>query len=88
MAKSNLNSKPDHQMMSFGQYGSRLIGTGETGESDEVYKAVTGLSSTVIELTQQKGDTTLSITLETGVTVYGLFTAISVTSGQALAYIG
>ena len=89
MAETNLNSKSDFQMLSFGQFGSEYIVAGETGSESTVFKSITALEQTVITLTQLKGDTTLtSITLETGITVYGLFTAVSVTSGKVLAYIG
>jgi len=89
MADTNLNSKPDFQMLSFGQFGSEYIVAGETGTTDIVYKAITCLDTAVVTLTQIKGDTTLtSIPLAIGVTVYGLFTSVSVASGKVLAYIG
>lgn len=87
--KSNLNTKVDYFKVTFGQWGTRLIGAAETGEAGEVYLAVTALLDTAITLEQPLGDTTLTLaTLPAGVTIYGSFSSVSVTTGQVLAYIG
>ena len=89
MAETNLNSKPQYQMLSFGQYGSEYIVTDETGTPTVVYKFITALEASVLTLTQIKGDATLTtIPVPVGVTIYGLFTSVSVVSGKVLAYIG
>jgi len=89
MEKVNLNSTADFQNMMFGQLGSRYIEAAGTGESGEVYKVITALEATVVTLVQPKGDATLTdLPIPAGVTVYGKFTSVSVTSGSVLAYIG
>lgn len=87
--KTSTSSAADYRGLTFGQVGSRYIVDTETGESGEIYKAITALADTVVTLTQNKGDTTLtSLPIPAGVTVYGRFTAIQMVSGGILAYIG
>ena len=89
MADSNLASAPDYRLLAFGQFGSEYIVAGETGTATIVYKANTVLEAASLTLTQIKGDATLTtIPVPAGVTIYGLFTAVSVVSGKVLAYIG
>ena len=87
--KTSTASAVDYRGLSFGQLGSRYLVDTDAGTSGEIYKAITAVSATVITLTQNKGDTTItSLPLSVGVTVYGRFTAIQMVSGGVIAYIG
>lgn len=86
--KLNVQTEADFHQMAFGQKGSRYLSGTDTGTAGEVYKAITALEETVITLTQPLGDTSLAITIPSGLTVVGKFTAVELTSGGCLAYIG
>lgn len=87
MAYENVNATPNFQRQVLGQKGLRSIRTGGTGISGEYYRAITVLADAVISTTADAGDSLSSVTIPAGVTVYGLFSAVTVTSGEVLAYI-
>jgi hypothetical protein len=45
------------------------------------------LADAVVTLTSEEGDNLSAVTLLAGSTVYGLFSAVSVSSGTVIAYI-
>ena len=87
MAYENVNATPNFQRQVLGQKGLRAIKTGGTGTAGEHYRAITVLADAVISTTADAGDSLSSVTIPAGVTVYGLFSAVTVTSGEVLAYI-
>ena len=87
MAYENVNATPNFQRQVLGQKGLRSIRTGGTGTVGEHYRAITVLADAVISTTADAGDSLSSVTIPAGVTVYGLFSAVTVTSGEVLAYI-
>jgi hypothetical protein len=87
MAYENVNATPNFQRQVLGQKGFRTIGAAGTGQAGEFYRAITATDYSVISVTSESGDNLSSAELPAGVTIYGLFSAVSVTSGRILAYI-
>jgi hypothetical protein len=87
MAYENVSSPVNFQRQVLGQKGLRTIRTGGAGTSGEFYRAITVLADAVISTTAEAGDNLSSAAIPAGVTVYGLFSSVSVTSGEVLAYI-
>jgi hypothetical protein len=87
MAYENVNATPNFQRQVLGQKGFRAIGAAGTGTSGEFYRAITATDYSVISVTSESGDSLSSAELPAGVTIYGLFSEVSVTSGRILAYI-
>jgi hypothetical protein len=84
---SNITNPVNYQLQAFGQNGFRNIASGFSPVSGEFYRAVTVLSDAVVTVTSTSGDNLSAITLLAGTTIYGLFSAVSVSSGRVLAYI-
>jgi len=87
MAYENVNATPNFQRQVLGQKGLRTIGAAGTGTAGEFYRAITATDDAVISATSEAGDNLLSVAIPAGVTVYGLFSTLSVTSGKIIAYI-
>jgi len=87
MAYENIQAEPNFYRQSFGQKGFRRITSSFSPISGEYYRAFTVISDAVITTTPLEGDNLSAVTLLAGTTVYGLFSAISVSSGALIAYI-
>ncbi len=87
MAYENVNATPNFQRQVLGQKGFRAIGASGTGTSGEFYRAITALDYATITIVSESGDDLTSAVIPTGVTIYGLFSSVSVTSGKVIAYI-
>ena len=87
MSYENVSSPEKFQRQVLGQKGLRLIGASGSGQAGEFYRAITATDDAVISATAEAGDSLVSVTIPAGVTVYGLFSTISVTSGKIIAYI-
>lgn len=87
MAYENVSSPVNFQRQVLGQKGFRLIVAAGAGQAGEFYRAITATDDAVISVTAEAGDSLASVTIPAGVTVYGLFSTISVTSGKIIAYI-
>ena len=87
MGFSNLNNTQNHQLATFGQKGfDYLSGTASTSLATH-YNAITVLDDCVLTVTSTTGDSMSSVEVPAGVTVYGLFTSVSIAGGSILAYI-
>jgi len=78
------------QKVSFGDYGFRVLSSGETSVANETFAAIQVLADCVVSLTNntQGGDTTItSLSLSAGQAIYGNFEDVSVTSGKVIAYL-
>jgi len=78
------------QRASFGDYGLRILSSGETSVANENFAAIQVLADCVISMTNSTdgGDTTItSLSLSAGQAIYGNFENISVTSGKIIAYL-
>lgn len=64
-----------------------MVTSAFTPVSGEFYRAFTVTSDAVITATSEEGDSISAVTLLAGTTIYGLFSAVSVTSGRVIAYI-
>ncbi len=87
MAYENVNATPNFQRQVLGQKGLRTIRTGGAGTSGEFYRAITVLDDAVISTTSEAGDNLNAVSVSAGITIYGLFSTVSVTSGEVVAYI-
>ena len=86
MAYSNLTNPGNYQLASFGQKGFKKV-VSSTAAPAGHYNAILVLDDIVLTCTSLNGDNLTSIDVPAGVTIVGMFTAISVASGTALAYI-
>lgn len=78
------------QSLSFGDYGFRILSSGETSIEGEHFGAVILLNDSTIGFTNDVsgGDTSISnLQLAAGQTIYGNITNLSITSGKVIAYI-
>jgi len=78
------------QKVSFGDYGLRILSSGETSVANEAFAAIQVLADCVVSFTNNTdgGDTTItSLSLSAGQAIYGNFEDISVASGKILAYL-
>jgi hypothetical protein len=87
MAYENVNATPNFQRQVLGQKGFRKLRTGNTSTVGEFYRAITVLADASITLTSEAGDGLTTETVAAGITIYGLFSSITVVSGDVLAYI-
>lgn len=87
MGYSNITNPVNYQLASFGQSGFRKISTGQTGTSGEQYRVIYALENATISATSVNGDSLSAQAILAGTSIYGLFTAVSVSSGSILAYI-
>ena len=87
MAYENVNATPNFQRQVLGQKGFRKLTTGGSSTSGEFYRAITVLDDAVITTVSEAGDPLTSEAIPAGITIYGLFSSITVTSGELIAYI-
>ena len=87
MSYENVNATPNFQRQVLGQKGVRTIRTGGSSTAGEFYRAITVLDDAVITTASEAGDNLVAVSVPAGITVYGLFSSVSVTSGEVLAYI-
>ena len=87
MAYENVNATPNFQRQVLGQKGFRKLRTGNTSTVGEFYRAITVLADASITTTSESGDSLSSEAIPAGVTIYGLFSSITIVSGDVLAYI-
>ena len=78
------------QKVSFGDYGLRILSSGETSVENEAFAAIQVLADCVVSFTNNTdgGDTTItSLSLNAGQAIYGNFEDISLSSGKLIAYL-
>jgi len=78
------------QKVSFGDYGFRILSSGETSVANENFAAIQVLADCVVSFTNntEGGDTTItSLSLNAGQAIYGNFEDISLSSGKLIAYL-
>ena len=78
------------QKVSFGDYGFRILSSGETSVENEAFAAIQVLADCVVSFTNntEGGDTTItSLSLNAGQAIYGNFEDISLSSGKLIAYL-
>ena len=87
MAYENVNATPNFQRQVLGQKGFRKFRTGSASISGEFYRAITVLADASITVTSEAGDDLTTESVAAGITIYGLFSSITVVSGDVVAYI-
>tara|TARA_R110001599_G_scaffold131445_2_gene307418 strand:- start:2328 stop:2591 length:264 start_codon:yes stop_codon:yes gene_type:complete len=86
MAYSNLTNPGNYQLASFGQKGFKRVVSGTAAPAGH-YNSILVLEDVVLTCASVNGDGLSTEEVPAGVTIVGMFTAISVSSGVALAYI-
>ena len=87
MAYENVNATPNFQRQVLGQKGFRKLTTSGSGTAGEFYRAITVLADASITVTSEAGEDLNAEAIPTGITIYGLFSSVTVVSGDVLAYI-
>lgn len=87
MSYSNITNPVNYQLQAFGQKGFRVLTSSSTPVSGEFYRAFTVSSDAVVTATSVEGDNLTAVPVFAGTTIYGLFSALGVSSGVAIAYI-
>lgn len=88
MAYNTIVRDQDFNASSFGEYGFRLVEAGFSQPAGEVYRAITFVEDSTITTTTDAGAALSSEVFPAGLTIYGRFNTISVSSGRVIAYIG
>jgi len=86
MAYSNLTNPGNFHLASFGQKGFKKVISSAAAPAGH-YNAILVLDDVVLTCTSLNGESLAGVDVPAGVTIVGMFTAVSVTSGTALAYI-
>jgi hypothetical protein len=84
---SNINNPAKYQLQSFGQDGMRTISTTQAYVEGEHYRVLVATEDSTLSATSMVGDDLASIEVYAGTTIYGLFTAVTVTAGEVTAYL-
>lgn len=85
MAENKLVHGYNANLQAFGQSGFDYQ-SGAGSLTAHTYVAVTTLESSVISTVSSFGDNLSTVEIPAGLTIYGLFTEITVDSGKLLAY--
>jgi len=87
MSYTNLNNPANYQLQSFGQDGMRTVSTTQAYVEGEYYRVIVAVEDSTISATSMVGDNLTNIDVYAGTTIYGLFTAITVSVGEVTAYL-
>lgn len=82
---AGLEQEYNANLQAFGQQGFDYQ-SGAGALNAHKYVAVTALENCVISTVSSYGDNLNTVTIPAGLTVYGLFTEVTVDSGKLLAY--
>lgn len=87
MGFSNLNNTQNYQLATFGQKGFDYV-TNSSANGGTHWNAIQIIDTAVVTVVSSNGDSFTSLTIPSGIVIYGLFTTVTVTgSGKLLAYI-
>ena len=87
MSYTNLNNPANYQLQGFGQDGMRTVSTTQAYVEGEYYRVIVAVEDSTISATSMVGDNLTNIDVYAGTTIYGLFTAITVSVGEVNAYL-
>jgi hypothetical protein len=82
---SNLTNSGNYQLAAFGQKGFKLVDS--SNPTSGHFNTIQALTDTIITVVSVKGDSLTDIPLTAGLTIFGLFTTVSTSEGQLLAYV-
>lgn len=88
MSYENITKDGNFYQAVTGDYGFRLLETGESSVAGESFRAVQALEGSSITTTTQVGDALTAVSLAEGSVVYGRFDSVSCISGKVIAYKG
>ncbi len=87
MSYSNLANPGNHQLATFGQKGFNHLTGSQTANLGTHYNAITCLATATLTVVSVNGNDLTSISIPAGITIYGLFTTVTIAEGTVLAYI-
>lgn len=89
MANKNIQADTNFYRQSFGQDGFRVITSTFVPVAGEEYRVILPLEASTVSAVSLGGvgDNLVSVALPANLTVYGLFSSVTVASGRVLAYI-
>lgn len=87
MSYNTIVRQQDYQVSSLGGYGFRLVESGFSQPANETYRVITFVEDSVLTTTTSIGDALTAETFPAGLTIYGQFDTVSISSGRAIAYI-
>ena len=88
MSYENITKDGNFYQAVTGDYGFRLLETGESSVAGESFRAVQALEGSSVTTTTQVGDALTAVSLAEGSVVYGRFDSVSCISGKVIAYKG
>lgn len=88
MSYENITKDGNFYQSVTGDYGFRLLETGESSVAGESFRAIQALEGSSITTTTQVGDALTNVSLAEGSVVYGRFDSVSCISGKVIAYKG
>ena len=88
MAKHSLYQQKDFQVASFGGFGVKIFSGSGSATSTDVFHVIEAKTDFTFSATNSAGgDSPSSYTLEAGSRIYGLFTSLTYTAGDARCYL-
>jgi len=84
MAANKLVHNYNANLQAFGQSGFDYVTTGTINA--HTYIAITVLATASISVVSDGGDDLSSVSIPAGVTIYGKFSSVTVSSGRVLVY--
>ena len=88
MAYENISKEGNFYQSVTGDYGFRVLSTGESSAAGDSFRAIQALEGSSVTTTTQVGDALSAVTLAEGSIVYGKFDTVTCNSGKVIAYKG
>ena len=85
---NNIQDPQYYQLASFGAFGFRKITSTYTTIAGEDYRVVYALTAATLSVTSGLGDDLVAVDVAAGAVIYGVFSAVSVSTGTVIAYLG
>ena len=88
MAYENISKEGNFYQSVTGDYGFRVLSTGESSAAGESFRAIQALEGSSITTTTSVGDALSAVTIAEGSVVYGKFDTVTCNTGKVIAYKG
>jgi hypothetical protein len=89
MGYANVNNPANYQLAMLGQFGFRIIDSEFVPVANEYYRILEVVSdnATITATSAVGGDNLSANSFVNGTKIYGLFSSVSVSAGEVIAYI-
>ena len=88
MAYENISKEGNFYQSVTGDYGFRVLSTGESSVAGDSFRAIQALEGSSVTTTTTVGDALSAVTLAEGSIVYGRFDSVTCNTGKVIAYKG